>query len=381
MIGLFQKRRNTNSMYLIKNGRIHVGDGTVLDGCDILTEGRVIRNIAPDICCQEAEMIDASGCEIFPGFIDPHSSVGAMGMPSRYLDNQEKTDPLTPQLNVKYAIDPDEIDAQEFYKSGITAVGLTPGNANVMGGQIAVCKTAHMKLADRLVKEKAALKCSVTSEVKSVYGGRNQMPKTRMGAFWIFQEALRKAKAPEEQEKGKLICEIFEKGSMPAFVAAQTAGEIQGVLEMMKTEHTSLVLVDGYEFDRALEEIKRQNAGLILGNVSDCSQVTKHGMDLGKICDLNENGNLVAFTASNGGFSEGREVFLWTAIEVYRAGADAEEVVKMMTLNPAKMLGVSDRIGTLETGKDADLSIYTGHPVKTYAARVRTSMINGEVVF
>ena len=74
-------------------------------------------------------------------------------------------------------------------------------------------------------------------------------------------------------------------------------------------------------------------------------------------------------------------MFLWTAIEVYRAGADAEEVVKMMTLNPAKMLGVSDRIGTLEAGKDADLSIYTGHPVKTYAARVRTSMINGEVVF
>ena len=365
MIGFFQKRRDNNSMYLIKNGRIHVGDGTVLDGCDILTEGRVIRDIAPGICCQEAEVIDASGCEIFPGFIDPHSSVGAMGMPSRYLDNQEKTDPLTPQLNVKYAIDPDEIDAQEFYKSGITAVGLTPGNANVMGGQIAVCKTAHMKMADRIVK--------------SVYGGRNQMPKTRMGAFWIFQEALRKAKAPEAKEKEKLICEIFEKGSMPAFVAAQTAGEIQGVLEMMKMEHTSLVLVDGYEFDRALEEIKRQKTGL--GNVSDCSQVTKHGMDLGKICDLNENGNLVAFTASNGGFSEGREVFLWTAIEVYRAGADAEEVVKMMTLNPAKMLGVSDRIGTLETGKDADLSIYTGHPVKTYAARVRTSMINGEVVF
>ena len=57
MIGFFQKRRDNNSMYLIKNGRIHVGDGTVLDGCDILTEGRVIRDIAPGICCQEAEVI------------------------------------------------------------------------------------------------------------------------------------------------------------------------------------------------------------------------------------------------------------------------------------------------------------------------------------
>ena len=371
-------------MYLIKNGTIHVGNGTVLEGCDILTEGKVIRKIAPAIHCPEAIVLDVSGCEIFPGFIDPQSSIGAMGIPSRYLDNQEKTGPIVPEMNVKYAIDPDEINNQEFYKSGITTVGLSPGNANVMGGQVAVCKTAPMKMAERMVKEKAALKCSVTSEVKVVYGGRNQLPQTRMGVFWLFQEAIRKARAagPDSgEEREQLIRCVFDGCCMPVFVAAETAGEIQGILHVMREERVPLVLVDGYGFGDSLEEMKRQHTGLILGNISERSQPAKHGMDLSAIRELAENGNLVAFTNSNGGYSAGREVFLWTAIEVYRAGVDAEEVVRMMTENPAKMLGVSHRIGTLQEGMDADLSVYTGHPVKTYFARVKYSMVNGEVIF
>lgn len=73
-------------------------------------------------------------------------------------------------------------------------------------------------------------------------------------------------------------------------------------------------------------------------------------------------------------------MFIWTAIEAYRAGVDAEKVVEMMTLSPAKMLGIADRVGTIEEGKDADISIFSGHPVTTYAAKVERSIINGEVV-
>ena len=104
-------------------------------------------------------------------------------------------------------------------------------------------------------------------------------------------------------------------------------------------------------------------------------------MDLSKLKDLVENGNRIAFTNSCGGYSEGREVFIWSAIEAYRAGISAEDVVKMMTIYPAQMLGAEDRIGTLEEGKDADISIFTGHPVTTYAAKVVHSIVNGEVIF
>lgn len=143
-------------MYLIKNGTVHTGTGKVLEEHDILVEGTKIRKIGKNLCEADAEIIDATGKQVFPGFIDPHSSIGAMGIPTRYRDNAETTNVINPDLSVKYAIDPDEVNAQEFYKSGITSVGFSPDHCNVIGGQITVCKTAPDHMANRIVKEHAA---------------------------------------------------------------------------------------------------------------------------------------------------------------------------------------------------------------------------------
>ena len=239
-------------------------------------------------------------------------------------------------------------------------------------------------MGERLVKEHAGLKCSVTSSVKSTFGSKDQLPMTRMGAFHLFKETLRAARAEEAEKrttKQKAIIEVFDELKMPVFCAAQSKGEIDGLLHMMKDEKVQMYIVDAFDFAGSVEELKKQNVGLVIGNVNNCSQIAKYGMDLSKVVDLVENGNLIAFTNTNGGYSEGREVFLWTAIELYRAGVAAEDIVKMMCLHPAQMLGIEDRVGTLEEGKEADLSVFTGHPVTTYAASVAHSMVNGEVLF
>ena len=85
-------------MYLIKNATVHIGNGTVLQQSDVLVEGKVIKEVGKNLSAEGAEVIDASGCEVFPGFIDPVSSIGAMGIPGRYLDNNEATNPITPCL-------------------------------------------------------------------------------------------------------------------------------------------------------------------------------------------------------------------------------------------------------------------------------------------
>ena len=77
-------------MYLLKNGLVHVGDGTVIPDCDILTEGRVITKVGKGLDEADAEIIDVSGCDVFPGFIDPVSSIGAMGLPARYAGDECK---------------------------------------------------------------------------------------------------------------------------------------------------------------------------------------------------------------------------------------------------------------------------------------------------
>lgn len=368
-------------MYIIKNGRIHIGNGTVLEKSDILINGTRIEKVAENIACEVGEVIDASGKEVFPGFIDPHSTIGAMGIPSRNLDTDEVSSPVTAEMNIKYSIDPDEVNAQEFYKSGITTIGCTPGNYNVFGGQIAALKTAPQKMAMRLINDRAALKGSVEAGVKQVYGGRKQTPMTRMGILNLFQKTLEDARRAEEKDEGqKAICEVFDRKAMPIFVAAETKGEMDSILHILRMEKVEKILVDGFSFGDCMEEMKAQNVGLILGNVNAMSQIKKHDMKMEKLIDLADHGNLIAFTNTCNGRSEGREVFIWSAIEAYRAGVDAEKVVEMMTLSPAKMLGIAQRVGTIEEGKDADISIFTGHPVTTYAAKVERSIVNGEVI-
>ena len=233
------------NMYLIKNGTVHTGTGKVLEEHDILVEGTKIRKIGKNLCEEDAEVIDATGKQVFPGFIDPHSSIGAMGIPTRYRDNAETTNVINPDLSVKYAIDPDEVNAQEFYKSGITSVGFSPDHSNVIGGQITVCKTAPDHMANRIVKEHAAMKGSVCSTVKDVYGASNQMPKTRMGIFHLLKEAIRKD-------------DLLKKYQMPFVIAAETAGEIQCLMELLKDEDIQLTIVDGFEFGDAIEELKEK---------------------------------------------------------------------------------------------------------------------------
>lgn len=204
---------------------------------------------------------------------------------------------------------------------------------------------------------------------------------TRMGILNLFQKTLEDARRAEEKDEGqKAICEVFDRKAMPIFVAAETKGEMDSILHILRMEKVEKILVDGFSFGDCVEEMKAQNVGLILGNVNAMSQIKKHDMKMEKLIDLVDHGNLIAFTNTCNGRSEGREVFIWSAIEAYRAGVDAEKVVEMMTLSPAKMLGIAQRVGTIEEGKDADISIFTGHPVTTYAAKVERSIVNGEVI-
>lgn len=368
---------------IIRNGNLHIGDGRILERTDLRILNGKIAEISKGLSGEDEGIIDADGKEVFPGFIDPVSCIGAMGMPAKYLDNREATNPIHPEMCLKYSVDPDELSAQEFYKSGITTVGLAPDNSNIMGGQIAVFKTPELPYKERMVTERGLLKCSITSNVKKTYGDKSMMPMTKMGIFYLLEKAFQEVerKNPDEyDEKEKVIAQILS-GEKKICVAAEKMSEIQAMVHFCKQRKISLTVVDGYDFHKCLEEIKENQTNLILGNIANLSKVAKHKMELNCLLELIENGNLIAFTTTSGGWPEGREVMLWNAIDVYRAGIPAEEVVKMMTSNPAKILGLENRIGSLTVGCDADISIFTGHPVTTYQARVSVSIVNGEVVY
>lgn len=368
---------------IIRNGTLHIGDGRVLPRTDLRIAAGKIAEIGVRLPADGETETDAAGQEILPGFLDPCCAIGCLGLPTRCPDNSEVSDPLRPEMNLKYSVDPDELTAQEFCRSGITAVGLTASNAAVCGGRAVVMKTPAMRFTDRLVRENAFLKCSVTSAVKEQFGAKGVPPMTKMGIFYLLEKAFADArrKAPDARDDKEQVLAQVLAGTLPLFIAAERQSEIQAALHFAAEADLPVTLAEGSEFHLCMEELLQSRAGLVLGNLSALSQKTKHRMDLSKLKPLLENGNRVAITTSSGGFSEGREVLLWTAIDVYNAGIDPEQVLRMMTEHPAHLLGVSHRLGTLEVGKDADLTVWTGHPVKTYQARVALCLVNGEVAY
>lgn len=370
-------------MIILKNGNVHIGNGEVLSNYDIMVENNIIKKVGQNLKCDGAEVIDVTDKEVFPGFIDPLSSIGAMGIPTSYMDNQEATDTLTPELNIRYSVDPDEISMQKFYLSGITTIGLSPTNSNVMGGQVAVFKTPAFKYSERYLREKVVLKCSVTDSVRDTYGKKDILPKTKMGVFNILENALHSVSVTDKKDyddKQKIIKKVID-GEMPIFIAAITKHEIEGLIHLLKQyEKINYYVTDAFEFDRCVDSLAENAEGVIFGNVTNLSATGRYNVDLSKVQTLLDNNKLVSFTTTAKGYSEGREVYLWDAIEMFKAGIEAEDIVKMMTLYPAKMLGVDDVIGTIEEGKHADIVVYSNNPIKTYDARVEVCIVNGRSV-
>lgn len=357
-------------MLIIKNGTIHVGNGEILDNYDVLVKNGIIEKIGQNLEFKDAQIIDAKGKKVFPGFIDPVSSYGCIDTTFNIKDNDEISNPITPDAKIKYAFNHGEIMVEELYKVGITSIGAAPGNKNIIGGQMAVYKTWGSNSSKMLVREPVGLKGSVINVVKETYGKREVLPMTRMGIFNELDNFL-----ADNKKEPKI------KESMPFFISANDAAEINALLNIMKEYDSRLIICGGFQADRCIEDIKEANASIIVGEQTYLTAKNYNNTDLYKIAQLQKEGGLVSFTLTTDYGPEGKIKYLWNAIEFYKAGVESEEVLKMITINPAKMLGVDDILGTVEEGKEADIVIYSNNPIEYYNSKVLYTIIRGELAY
>lgn len=368
---------------IIKNGRIHVGNGKVLEEHDILIKDGVIERIGKNLSVEGVDVIDGKNTEIFPGFIDPVSSYGCMDTSYDPKDHDEISNPITPDAKIRYAFDFSEILYEELYKVGITTIGAAPGDKNIIGGQMAVYKTWGKNSGQMLVREPVGLKGSVTHSVKEVYGKRNTLPMTRMGIFSELERFLdenRRKSEDKDVDRDNIVQRVL-RGEIPLFITAITESEINALINVVKEYDINLIISGGYQADRCVEDIRDRNISIVLGEQTDLTVKNYNDTDLYKIGKLQENGNLVSFSLTSGNGPEGKIKYLWNGMEFHKAGIESEEVVKMMTLNPAKLLGIEDILGTIEEGKIADIVIYSNNPIEYYNSKVLYTIVNGELVY
>lgn len=375
-------------MILIKSGTLHNGKGDILQDVDILIKDGKIKDIRKDINLEDnnVEIIDAKGKVIFPGFIDSLNVWGTIGPSWEDKDLEEHSNPVTPEMNVVYSFDHESMVYQRVFEYGVTSAGITPSNANVIGGQAAVFKTYGTHPYKMLIKEKAAMVSSITSATKKVYGVRNIMPMTKMGAFSLLKESLIEAESYNvtkencEYNSKKEAMKMVLNKEIPLFINCNTKSDIDAISLALKEFDINLVYTGAFGANCSIGNIVNKNYGVILGDLTNAMSYPNSLVKVEDILELLENNVDVAISSCGDNIASGKESLLWNAILWHKKGIDSENVLKMITSIPAKLLGVDDRVGSIEVGKDADLVIWSNNPIETYAAVAEKVYIDGENV-
>lgn len=369
-------------MLLIKNGCVHDGRGQVLPQCDVLVENGLVKAVGPGLSAEGAEVFDAAGKQVLPGFVSTMTIQGATGPGWHDDDLGEFSDPVTPELSVVYAFDQDNMNFQEQWLYGVTSVGVVPKPGNVLGGQMAVFKTCGRSPYEMLVRERAAMAASVSAATKKPYAPRNAAPMTRMGAVSLLVAALKKAERYTECSDYDPKCEALQpvlRGEMPLFVNALNRAQMDAA-EMALRDFPSvrLVLTGSYGLDETRESVRSGRCAALIGDVTEAGTQLNANVDYAGIGRLAQAGGLVGLCCGGDSFAGGKESLLWNAIQWHKNGVPAEQVLRMITSAPAEILGVGGAVGSIAPGLYADLSVWSANPIETYTARLEAVFLQGE---
>ena len=380
-------------MLFIKNAKIKPIVGEEIPcGCILTDDNGKIAAIGASVTPPaDAQVIDAEGRLVTPGLVEAHCHIGLHDAGVRWEGadyNETTTDPVTPQVRAIDSIYPQDEYFEVAMRGGVTTACTGPGSSNVVGGQFAAIKLAGRCVDDMIVKAPAAMKCALGENPKSAFGQNKKSPKTRMGSAAILRELLFKAKE---------YCDAKDNGENPKFDM-----KLEAMLPVMRKEIPLKCHV--HRCDDILTAIR-------IAKEFDVKLTIDHCTDGARIADLIAEAGypVIAGPALTGktkpeldnksfaapGILHKAGIFLSittdapvTTLEYlpFCAGMAAsyglplEEAWKAVTINPATIIGIQDRVGSLEVGKDADIVIWTAEPLTTIGGRAWMTIIDGKIV-
>lgn len=383
-----------NLSLFIHNGRIKTMTGQEFLG-SIWIEERKIKALGETLEAPEGvAILEAEGKWVFPGFIDAHCHVGIGEeiYQSEGDDLNEMTDPLTPELRAIDGINPEDEGFRDARLGGITTVFSTPGSGNVIGGTGVVLKTTG-KIVDRMiVREPAGLKIAFGENPKMVYGEQKKMPMTRMGTAGLLRQALVDTqtylekieegkddpeKKPERDLGYENIARVLKR-EIPLRAHAHRSDDIMTAIRIAREFDVDLVIEHCTEGHKIAEELAEYGYPAVVGpSLVNRAKVELKDKTFKTPGILARAGVKVAIMTDHS-VTPIEQLPLCAALAV-KDGMDPEDALKAITINSAEILGVSDRVGSLEVGKDADLVIWSEHPF-TLQARPEVVLINGQIV-
>ncbi len=390
-------------MLLIYNGLIKTIAGEDIEKGYVLAQNGKIIAVGKDLkeienrITTDTKKIDANGGWVLPGLIDAHCHVGmwedAVGFEGD--DGNESTDPIMPQLRAIDAIYHADRAFIEAYESGVTTVVTGPGSANVIGGQFVALKTYGRCVDEMIIKEPVAMKIAFGENPKTVYNEKHQAPMTRMATAAILRENLFKAKEymqeweeylqdteendkPEYDMKLDALSKVLKK-EIHFKAHAHRADDIITAMRIAKEFDVNISIehcTDGIAIKDILKE--RQMQVVVGPLLSDRSKIELKNQSLATPGILSKHGIKLAIMTDHPCVPI-QHLSLCAAIAV-REGMEEKEALKAITINAAEIVGIADRVGSIEVGKDCDLVIFDGNPLNIQS-KVANTIINGVSVF
>ncbi len=379
---------------LIKNAMIHdainekswKGDIQIKDG----KIAKIAKSVKP---LKDEEIIDAEGLNAYPGFIDAHAHIGLDsfgGNTGGSNDYNEMNDIVSPQLRAIDSYNPLDAAIPNALEGGVTTVGTGPGSANVLGGTFVAVKLYGKNVEKSAVKKEVAMKCAFGENPKRCYNSKTNS--TRMSTAARLRETLYQAKeymlkkeaAKKDVTKMPPFSLKFEalipvlKGEIPLKAHAHRADDILTALRIAKEFGVKITLEHCTEGHLIVEELAEANVPVAVGPTLGVSSKP----------ELNNKSWTTPAILSNAGIQVSiitdspvipQEYLPLCAGLAVKAGMDPFKALQAITINPAKHLGIADRVGSLEKGKDADIVLIDGDPLHS-CSNVKKVIVDGKVL-
>ncbi len=385
---------------LLKQGTIHNAVTEEPFIADILVEGGKIKMIAPVLegkLVNDAEVIDATGIDIYPGFVDAHCHLGLDGYAVGFAgeDFNELGDPVTPQLSAVDAINPQDETFRQAREGGVTCVSTGPGSSNVIGGTFCVIKTSGTRVDDMVVKEKSAMKVAFGENPKNCYKDKGVYSRMSVAAKLretlqkaiLYEKKLTAAGWPDETDYEKLPAYDAKleamlpviRGEMPLKAHAHRADDIFTAIRIAKEFHLDLRIDHTTDGALIAEDLAKEGFPVAVG--PSFGHATKYELkhkDFQTAATLDQAGCQVSIITDSPVIEE-RFLALCAGRAIY-TGMDPFHALQAITINAAKHIGAEDRVGSIEEGKDADFVLVKGSPFAV-DAEILYTIINGNVAY
>ena len=379
-------------MICIKNGTLHTAVSKETFIADILIDGGKIVKIGKGLSADGAEVIDATGLQVYPGFVEAHCHIGLDGYGIGYEghDYNELNDPVTPQVQAIDGINPFDPCMKMAAKAGVTCFATGPGSSNSIGGTFAAIKPVGTRVDNMIVKFPIAMKCAFGENPKRCY--QKQGISSRMTNAAKIREALNKAKVykakieaagddasklPAYDQKSEALIPVLNH-EIPLKAHAHQANDIFTAIRIAKEFGVGLTLEHVTEGHMIVDELVKENlplaVGPTFGHASKFELQNKTWETPGILAKAGCHVSII----TDAPVTPLHYLPLCAGLAI-KAGMDEYDALRAVTINPAEHIGIADRVGSLEEGKDADVVIVDGCPFDVTGV-IKHVLINGEEV-